>query len=269
DGQKFRVNAIIVIEDEYMKVTAVSGDTITVERGFDGTNAAAHEKNNEDSDIRIVARPQLEGAMPGQDESHDRYVDYNFTQIYERYAAVTNTQQAVRTHNVSNELNYQVELRLKELAREFNDTLIYGRRFAGGTATPRMTGGLLHFAEIKNSVKENLGGEAITAKGLNDTMEKIYQRGGNVNTILTNTAGARQISSLLGDQIRIERQDTTRGGYVASFVSDIVGGDMATIVVDKNMPKDKVVLFDRSILSMQPLEGRSLYDVDATVPGAD
>ena len=266
DGSKFRVNALLVIGDEYIKVTAVSGDTLTVARGFDGTTPEAHTAA--DNEIRIVARPQFEGAGTGQDESHDRYVDYNVTQIFERYAAVSNTQQAVRTHNVDDELNYQVELRLKEMARELNDALIYGRRYDGGSG-PRMTGGLLHFANIKGSVKENLNGGEVTAKVLNDALEKVYQRGGSVNTILTNTAGARQISKLLGDKIQIQSQDTVRGGYVATFVSDIVGGDLATIVVDKNMPKDKIVLFDRSILSMHPLTGRSIHDVDATTPGAD
>ena len=267
DGQKFRVNSILVLDDEYMKVTGVAGDAITVTRGFDGTTAAAHTAAT--SEIRIVARPQLEGAGVGQDESHDRYVDYNFTQIFERYASVSNTQQAVRTYNVDDELNYQVQLRLKELAREFNDALIYGRRFDAGSGQPRMTGGLLNFASIKASYKQNLSGGEVTAKVINDALEQVYQRGGNVNTILTNTAGARQISKLLGDKIQIQRQDTVRGGYVATFVSDIVGGDVATIVVDKNMPKDKVVLFDRSILSMSPLSGRAVHDMDATVAGAD
>lgn len=267
DGSKFRVNALLVIGDEYLKVTAINGDALTVVRGFDGTTAEAHTAV--DDEIRIVARPQLEGAGVGQDESHDRYVDYNYTQIFERYAQVTNTQQAVRTYNVDNELNYQVQLRLKELSREMNDALIYGRRYDMGAGQPRMTGGLLNFADIKGSVKENLNGGEVTAKVINDALEQVYQRGGNVNTILTNTAGARQISKLLNDKIQIERQDTVRGGYVASFVSDIVGGDVATIVVDKNMPKDKVLLFDRSILSMSPLQGRALYDVDATTPGAD
>ena len=267
DGQKFRVNSILYIEDEYMKVTAVNGDAITVVRGFDGTTAAAHTAST--ADIRIVARPQLEGAGVGQDESHDRYVDYNFTQIFERYAAVSNTQQAVRTHNVDNELNYQVQLRLKELAREFNDALIYGRRFDAGSGQPRMTGGLLNFASLKSSYKQNLSGPEVTGKALNDALEQVYQRGGNVNTILTNTAGARQISKLLSDKIQIQRQDTVRGGYVATFVSDIVGGDVATIIVDKNMPKDKVVLFDRSILSMHALSGRAVHDMDATPAGSD
>lgn len=266
DGEKFRVNAVVVAGEEYMKVSAVNGDTITVVRGFDGTTAAALDAGAE---LRIVARPQLQGAGVGQDEGHDRYVDDNYTQIYERYASVSNTQMAVRTYNVTNELNYQVELRLKELSREMNDTLIYGRKIMGNKGTPSMSGGLLYFAEKKGAAKKNLSGGEITAKTINDLMEEVYLRGGNVNTILTNTAGARQISKLASNTIRTERQDTTTGHRISTFVSDITGGSEAVIVVDPNFPKNKVALLDRNILSMHALSGRSIYDVDAGVPGAD
>lgn len=266
DGEKFRINSIVVAGEEYMKVTAVNGDAITVTRGFDGTTASAISAGAE---LRIVARPQLQGAGVGQDEGHDRYVDDNYTQIYERYASVSNTQMAVRTHNVTNELNYQVELRLKELSREMNDTLIYGRKIAGNKGTPSMSGGLLYFAEKKGAAKKNLANAEISAKAINDLMEEVYLRGGSVNTILTNTAGARQISKLATGTIRTERQDTTTGHRISTFVSDIVGGGEAVIVVDPNFPKNKVALFDRNILSMHALSGRALYDVDAGIPGAD
>lgn len=265
DGNKFRVNALVVVGEEYMKVTAISGDTITVERGFDETTAEAITAGDE---LRIVARPQLQGAGPGQDESHDRYTDFNYTQIIERYAAVSNTQQAVQTYNVSDELDYQVQLRMRELSRELNDWLIYGRRIAGVKGSqPSMTGGLLYFANKNGAAKQNLGGAEIKAGDINNLMEKVYQRGGEVNTILTNTAGARQFSKLAGNTIRTERSDTTTGHRISTFVSDIVGGNEATIVVDPNFPKDKVALFDRNILSLHAL--RSLYDQDATQPGAD
>jgi hypothetical protein len=263
DGDKFRVNAIVVAGEEYLKVTAISGDSVTVVRGFDGTTAADLASGAE---LRIVSRPQLEGAGVGQDEGHDRYVDYNLTQIIERYAAVSNTQQSVRTHNVSDELNYQVQLRLKEISREFNDWLIYGRRIDG---TPRMTGGLLNFAKLKGAATQNNSGAEISAKVINDLMEQVYQRGGSVNTILTNTAGARQLSKIAGDAIRTERTDTTTGHRISTFVGDITGGHEATVVVDPNFPKNKIALFDRNILSLHPLQGRSVYDTDASVAGAD
>lgn len=266
DGLKFRVNAIAVVGEEYLRVTAVAGDVITVVRGYDGTTAADIAAGAE---IRIVARPQLEGAMPGIDEGHDRLVDHNFTQIIERYAAVSGTQQNVRTYNVTDELNYQVQLRLKEIAREQNDWLIYGRRIEGAPGMPRMTGGLLYFADKKGAAKKNAEGKEITPKLLNDLAEDVYLRGGSVNTILTNTAGARQITKFASDTIRTERTDEVTGHKIQTFVSDIVGGSVATVVVDPNFPKNKIALFDRSILSINPLSGRALHDVDATVPGAD
>lgn len=266
DGLKFRVNAIAVVGEEYLRVTAVNGDEITVMRGYDGTTAAAFKAGDE---IRIVARPQLEGAMPGTDEGHDRLIDYNYTQIVERYAAVSGTQQNVRTYNVSNELDYQVQLRLKEIAREQNDWLIYGRRIEGAPGMPRTTGGLLYFADKKGAPKKNAEGKEVNPTLLNDLAEQVYLRGGEVNTILTNTAGARQITKFASDTIRTEREDTTTGHKIYTVVSDIVGGSVATVIVDPNFPKNKIAMFDRNILKINPLSGRSLHDVDASVPGAD
>ncbi|WP_276914107.1 SU10 major capsid protein [Aneurinibacillus aneurinilyticus] len=267
DGEKFRINAIVVAGEEYMKVTAVNGDTITVVRGFDGTPANA--SIDAGAELRIVARPQVQGAGVGQDEGHDRYTQFNHTQIIERYASVTGTQLAVNTYNVTNELQYQVELRMKELSRELNDWLIYGRRIAGTKGTPSMTGGLQYFASIEDSFKKNLSGTEISAKVVNDALEELYKRGGSANTILCNTAAARQFSKLAGPTIQTQRADTTTGHRIETFVSDMIGGNIVTLVVDVNMPKDKVIIFDRNIISMHPLQGRGLYDVDASIAGAD
>jgi len=263
DGAKMRVNAILVAGEEYLRVTAVAGDVVTVERGFDGTTAAAITAGAE---VRVVSRPQLQGAGVGTDEGHDRFTQFNYTQIFERYASVSETQMAVKTHNVGDELNYQIQLRLKELAREFNDALIYGRRIAGQPGMPSMTGGLLYFAEKEGSHKQNLAGGEITGKAINDAFEELYKRGGNANTIITNTAGARQISKLSGP-LTTMREDTTTGHRVSTFVSDMVGGGQANLIVDPNFPKNKVAILDASIAEFGALRG--LYDVDASQNGAD
>ena len=267
DGAKFRVNSIAVVGEEYLKVTAVAGDTLTVVRGFDSTPANATIAAG--TEIRIVARPQLQGANVGQDEGHDRYTQFNHTQIIERYASVSGTQLAINTHNVTNELQYQVELRMKETARELNDWLIYGRRIAGAPGTPAMTGGLQYFANNEGSFKNNLSNAEITAKSLNDTLEELYKRGGSANTLLCNTAAARQITKLAGNTIQTQRTDAATGHRIDTFVSDMVGGSLVTLVVDVNMPKNKVIAFDKEILSLHALQGRGLSDMDASVAGAD
>jgi hypothetical protein len=149
-----------------------------------------------------------------------------------------------------------------------NDWLIYGRRIAGAKGAPQTSGGLLYYSKLASSATQNMTGGEITSKSLNDLMEEVYLRGGSVNTILTNTAGARQLSKLAGN-IVTQREDTVTGHRISTFVSDIVGGGQATVVVDPNMPRNKVVLFDRSILSMNPLNGRAIHDMDATPAGVD
>lgn len=263
DGLKFRVNAIAVIGDEYVKVTAIAGDVLTVERAFDGTVGAALNAGDE---IRIVARPQLQGAGVGSDEGHDRFTQFNYSQIFERYASVSKTQMAVKTANVGNELDYQVQLRMKELAREMNDMTIYGRRIQGQPGVPAMAGGLLYFANADGSYKGNLAGGEVTAKAVNDAMEEVYKRGGSANTILLNTAAARQFSKLSGP-LTTQREDTATGHVIKTFVSDLIGGGQATLVVDPNFPKNKVAIFDSSIIEVPALRG--LYDEDASIQGAD
>ncbi|WP_217582156.1 DUF5309 family protein, partial [Lysinibacillus sp. GbtcB16] len=91
----------------------------------------------------VIARPRPEGEDAfRKNEINDRLVAHNFSQIFSRYASISRTQQQVNTHGVSNELNYQVDLRLKEMIREANNSLIYGRRNAGSPTQPRTTGGL-------------------------------------------------------------------------------------------------------------------------------
>ena len=55
---------------------------------------------------------------------------------------------------------------------------------------------------------------------------------------------ARQITKLGGDTIRTTRQDTAAGYQILSFVSDLPGGAISSVVVDLNMPKDRALLLD-------------------------
>ena len=56
-GREFSVGDIIQLEQEIMRVTAVSPDTITVERGIDGTEARDHEAN--DAAIALAEKATL------------------------------------------------------------------------------------------------------------------------------------------------------------------------------------------------------------------
>lgn len=266
DGRKFTVNALVQNGLEVLKVTAVEEDVITVQRGYDATVPEAIEA---DAELKVISRPRPEGEDAFRhNEINDRIGSFNYSQIFSRYAEVSRTQQQVNTYGVSDEINYQVNLRLQEMIREVNNTLIYGRKFAGsGKTNPRTTGGLFAFAQEQGSANFDMGGDEIGAKKLNDAIEETFKRGGRVDTILCAPNVARQITKLGGDTIRTTRGEGTVGYQIMSFMSDLPGGMVTHVVVDQNMPKDRAMLLDVNNIKARYLQ--PFYDQDATPQGAD
>ncbi|WHY01868.1 DUF5309 family protein [Neobacillus sp. DY30] len=267
DARKFAVNALVQKGLEVMRVTAVDegAHTITVQRGFDATTAEAIANNDE---LKIIARPRPEGEDTfRKNEINDRLVSFNYSQIFSRYAAVSRTQQQINTYGVEDELDYQVNLRLQEMVREQNNSLIYGRKYVGSGAQPRTTGGLFAFANEQGSFNKDFANAEIAAKGLNDAVEAVFTRGGSVNTILCSPNVARQITKLAGNTIQTNRGETQTGHQILSFVSDLPGGAISSVVVDQNMPKDRALLLDVDKIKARYLT--PVYDQDATLPGGD
>lgn len=266
EGNRVTQYALIQNGGEVIQVSAVNGDTLTVVRGYDGTTPESITANT--SEMKVISRPRPEGEDTlRKNEIHDRLVSFNYSQIFTRYAEVSRTQQAVRTYGVDDEIDYQVNLRLEEMLREANNSLIYGRKYAGTSSVPRTSGGLFAFAQEAGSFEKDFAGAEINAKGLNDAVEAVFTRGGAVNTILCGPNVARQITKLGGDTIRTERTDTTTGYRILSFVSDLPGGAITNVVVDLNMPKDRALLLDITKIKKRDLT--PIYDQDATLPGAD
>ncbi|PFT53825.1 SU10 major capsid protein [Bacillus cereus] len=267
EARKFTENALVQNGLEVLRVVSVDELTnkITVQRGYDATIPEAITAKAE---LKVIARPRPEGEDTfRKNEINDRLVSFNFSQIFSRYASVSRTQQQVNTYGVEDELDYQVNLRLQELIREANNSLIYGRKYIGSGQQPRSTGGLFAFASEQGSHVQQFGGKEIDAKSLNDAVEQVFVRGGSANTILCAPNVARQITKLGGDTVRTTRQDTAAGYQILSFVSDLPGGAISSVVVDQNMPKDRALLLDTNNIKVRYLT--PIYDQDATLPGGD
>ncbi|MDM5188607.1 DUF5309 family protein [Bacillus sp. DX4.1] len=267
EARKFTENALVQNGLEVLRVVSVDelANKITIQRGYDATTPEAITAGAE---LKVIARPRPEGEdVFRKNEINDRLVSFNFSQIFSRYASVSRTQQQVNTYGVEDELDHQVNLRLQELIREANNSLIYGRKYIGSGQQPRSTGGLFAFASEHGSHVQNFGNKEIDAKSLNDAVEQVFVRGGSVNTILCAPNVARQITKLGGDTIRTTRQDTAAGYQILSFVSDLPGGAITSVVVDQNMPKDRALLLNTDNIKARYLT--PIYDQDATLPGGD
>lgn len=276
-SQKYRVNAQVKYEDydEVLRVTAISGSNLTVQRDFGGfgqllggTGTAAAS-----ADLRIVARPRPEAEDHGTDESHLVTSAWNAMGILERYVKVPMTVENLQHYAIADFLEYQVSLREKAIVREMNEWLLYGVRNIATSAVEgeavNSAGGLMYFHNLAGTDKIiQHAAAALTETMINDMIEEIVQSGGSPDTILCNTAQGRKISALNKSYLQVARQDTQAGQVVYTFQSDLQNlGRIQNIVIDVTFPKSKVTVMERGKIKVLPFE--PLYDVDATPKGAD
>ena len=259
--------------DEQMKVLSVSGDVLTVQRGYGDTTPEAMTSGTV---VKILYIPAAEGTEPGDDSWTEPGTEYNFTQIFTRTIRVSNTVRNSRHLVFEDIIDRAVRDGLIQLQMEMNHAAIFGRRYAdpADPTVPRTMGGVLYFVDRSGGNVHDAGGAELSPTMMNDLLEEIAKDGGQPNLILVGTKQARKISSFnltsgSAPIVRTRLTDTRTGSAVYEFVGDLPLGMIETIVVDVNFPDDRVMFLDTRRLALVPMENRALSDFDATPAGAD
>jgi hypothetical protein len=178
------------------------------------------------------------------------------------------------SYGIEDMINVQVQEKLREIAREMNNSLIYGRRIERASSVPGTMGGILQFLTGGNAVAT---GGALSATHINSALELIYSDGGTSDryAILCSENQARKISAFntsgSNPVVMKTPEDRNFGGYISAFTGDLPvdSSFQAQIVVDPNFPKTQVAVIDLNKISLRPFINRSLQDSDATPNGAD
>jgi len=261
-AQAARVTAGTLIRDqlsgknEVLQVSARSGVTATVTRGYGGTSAETHANS---AVFDIVANPRPEGMEGPKDESVARVRGYNWTQIFSKGVQLTGTAVAIKHNGIASEDSYQVDARLRELIRELDRTIIMGIRSTtrhSDTVYGTM-GGLIDFISHATDGNTNSNAETLTPSVLNAMIKQIWDDGGNPDMVIVGGSQKQKISDF-DKEYRRSSIDTRRSGFtVEEFVSDL--GIQLKVVVDRWMPSDHAVVVDSSRLTVRPLTGRGFF----------
>ncbi|HLP66961.1 MAG TPA: DUF5309 family protein [Rhizobium sp.] len=258
---------------EQIRVTAVhdSLQQATIVRGWGGTTAAAIE---EGAKIIVVSRPQMESsraALVGGNKAPS--LNYNFTQIFDAEAVVSNSQG--RVYGISQDaanpvdamMDFEVRQKTLQLAREMNDSIIHGRRFQRTEAIPGTMGGLLQFHEGGNRV--DAAGDPIDEELLDAAFQKCFEGGAaKVDTILCGAAQGLNLSRLYKNRLHVVREDKTLGMQILQVQSGLpIKGYLSTVVVDQSFPKNGMSLFDKDLMKLVPM--RTLIDKRSEAEGDD
>jgi hypothetical protein len=244
---------------EIIQVTAMGAVSATIVRGYGNTSGNTHNGAGATSAStwEIIANPRPQGMAGPKDESTTRALKYNYTQIFSKGVKITGTAQAIDHAGVNSEDAYQIDLRLRELKRELDRTVIMGAIAPNdvGSTTYGTMGGLIDFIGWVTGGNTNNTAETLTPSVVNTMVKQIYDDGGNPDILLVGGLQKQKISTF-DQEFRRSTLDSRRAGYtVEEFVSDL--GMNLRIVVDRWVPSDVALVLDSSKLKIMPLRTRA------------
>ena len=216
-GSYFRQGDIVAVGSEYMLVTSVATDTLTVVRGYGSTTAATSTTG---AAVTLLTRAMPEGANATTGHTTTTTQPYNYSQIISEAAQATKTAVAIKKHAIEDELDYQVGKLFAnngtagKLAQFLQRTFYYGKRVQRAANAYGSMGGFGTFVTTNVS---NLSGASLQRSDIHTKIRQIRDSGGMCTHLITGSWGLEKINAMYENLIRTGR-DETRGGSEITMI---------------------------------------------------
>lgn len=254
------------VTNEIMFVTGVSGNTLTVTRGYGGTPKVTLTNG---MTLMILGNAALEGDDAPPVRFTNRTRRRNVTQIFTASVQVSGSMRAARQHGIADEVDFQKQERLRELMRDLENCVINGVSppvNPQGSATVRrtMTGILRSMTTNQFTVGQGpipAGGGAslgeLTEDVLNAGLRAVWERSSSkIDTIVVGGALKRRINGFVTGRRSYVPEDTRVREMVSVYESDF---GVARVIMSRWAPPDALLLLDSSRIEVNPLAGRSFH----------
>lgn len=263
EGVRFKVGTLFKFDElgksEVLQVTDVSGDTLTVTRGYGSTTAESHADG---AKILIISHNKQEGYQPNQDDDSTERTGYsNYLTTFALPITITRRRQLVDHVAVPDEFAFQSAYRLKEIERSMDNALINSVKSPteGSDTVYSSFGGIIEFvSQTGGNVTTTV--ESLTPTVINAMAQQIWDDGGLVAGgrlgLIVGGALKRKISAFDQSYRRADFNSNTAGFVVEKFISDL--GFEIEIIVDPHMPADVAILTDLNRIKMGPLAGDTI-----------
>lgn len=250
-----------VTTGEYVQVTAIVGNALTVTRGFGGTTAATIVAGGQ---LFVVSDAALEGADVVGDISRPRTRVTNFTQIFKKDIIVSGTVQNVtQLGNVTDEMDHQRTMRLRESLRDLEKATIRGKaslNSLGSSTAYRTMKGLLDFVSTNATSVATISPETV-----NDIIKLAWDGGAtDLDLIVCDSNTKRKIDSFNQTRVDVANRDTRYHNLVSFFESTY---GTQEVILSRWMPADTFVVLSTQRVHVVPLQGRSFQFVPVSRTG--
>jgi len=245
-----------------MVISAISGNTITVNRAFGGTSASSLAAG---AVLEVIADAALEGDDVQRDISGPRPRKFNYCQIFKKDVIVSGSQSAVtQLGGIEDEFTHQQAQRVAEALRDLEKAVVMGILSGNtiGSATARRT-----MAGIRSIITTNAVsvGPTLTESWLGSTIQKAWDKGGvDCNLILAGVNHKRIIDSFNASRKLVDNAETRFTQLVTEYESTF---GLFTVVLSRWMPPNETLILATGRIRVIPLQGRSFQFIETAKTG--
>jgi len=245
NGAYFQPGDVILIDSEYMWVSAVSSNTLTATRAYGGTQAT-HDNS---STVYIVGRNRLEG-----DSADDSYTTvpttgYNYSSILQKSIEISRSNALLQRYGIPDVVEREIDKAMDELLMQLNLMIYHGQRKEGSTSTPRSFGGLETFISTNAT---DASSAALTQKMIEDELQDCWDYGGQPDLLICGAWAKRKIADFYAGYVRTERSETMGGITIDRILMPL--GIEVDVVVDRHCPADTIYVLDRRFVGLLTID---------------
>ena len=245
----FQVGDVILVDAEYMWVSAVSSDatdTLTVTRAYGGTQST-HANT---SVVSIVGRNRLEGTTAANSYFTATESSSNYSAILQKTIEISRTDSRLKNYGVANVFEREIDKAMDELLMQLNLLLYHGQSKAGSATTPRSFGGLA--AKITTNATALSSTPALTQKNIEDEIAQCWTAGGAPDLILCDAWGKRKIADFYAGSVRTDRAENMGGIEITKVLMPL--GLTLDVVVDRHIPAGNMYFLQRDLVGLFPID---------------
>lgn len=246
DGTLVNVGDVLLIDSEYVWVSAISTNELTITRNYGGTQATHHTST---LTITIVESNRLEGADANDSPYTLVTSGTNYTAILQRSINVTRTDQRLKRYGIPDVVDREIDMRMAELLQLLNLGCYHGQRKVGSATTPRSFGGLKTFLTTNVT---NASSAALTQKMIEDAIQTCWDAGGNPSLILCGAWAKRKIADFYSGYVRTERSETLGGITIDEILTPL--GLRLSVAVDRHCQTNHLYILDKNYVGYLTLD---------------
>jgi len=270
-GDLFKVGDIVKVPrtGEVMRVTAVSGNTLTVVRGV-GTTAAAALQDNDT--LLILGNANKEGGLAVEAQSTQVATIFNYTQIFKTSVKVSKTLAASNLHT-GDERTYQRRKKAIEHAVDIERAFLFGEKsetVSNGDVI-RTTGGVLSFLTAGASNVLDVSANGILSEDtLEAYLETLFRYGSSSKLCLAGPRLITVINSYGRDKIQLNPKAAEYGLKIYTYISAHGELNLVKHPLLENAYAKYGIILDLENLAYRPLQGRDTkLNTEIQPPDAD